>query len=179
MSKGELIVPRTWRSEIKALLASIALGLVSAYLSPRLSFAVIDGRLFTIGGTVWYLRLPLLAFLPAMSILGAVYRIYNVRYSIDPKGIESRVGILSLNQTTTRVRFEDVRGVEIDQTLLERFLDIGSVQISTAATYTVEVIMDGVAAPKEIQDMINGERDRRQKGSLRALAERPEEAMNE
>lgn len=179
MDKGELMVPRTWRAEIKSLIAGLVLGLVSAYLSPRLPFTVIDGRLFELGGTVWHLRLPLLAFLPAMSLLSAVYRIYNVRYSIDPRGIESRVGILSLNQTTTRVRFEDIRGVEIDQTILERMLNIGSVQISTAATYTVEIIMDGVAAPAEIQDMINSERDSRQRASMRTSAERPEEAANE
>lgn len=178
MAKGELIVPRVWRSEISGLAVYFLLAFASIYLSPRMPVTVIDGKLFSIGSATWHLKLPLLFLLPTVALFSCIYRIYNVRYSIDPKGIEARVGILSLTQTTTRVRFEDVRGVEIDQTVLERILDIGSVQVSTAATYTVEVIMDGVAAPKEVQDMIQSERDRRQKASLRAVAAKPEERAN-
>ena len=88
-------------------------------------------------------------------------RIYDVLYTVDAKGIQARVGILSLHQRVIRVRYEDIRTVETEQTLLERFLDVGDVEIATAATGSVEIVLNGVAAPHEIRKMVQAERDRR------------------
>jgi uncharacterized membrane protein YdbT with pleckstrin-like domain len=87
---------------------------------------------------------------------------YNVRFIVDERGIEARVGILSTHQTITRIRYEDVRSVETRQSILDRLLNIGSIDVGTASTGYVEVTLLGVANPLEIQEMIQQERDRRQ-----------------
>jgi uncharacterized membrane protein YdbT with pleckstrin-like domain len=139
---------------------------LSVYLSRRFPGTIISGRLFDVGSLRMTLDLPLLWFLP-ISVLGmALIQIYDVRYVVDTRGIETKVGILGLNQKIVRVRYEDIRSVEVVQTLWDRFLNIGQVEIGTAATGAVEVVLSGVAAPHEIQQMIQNERDRRQRLSV-------------
>lgn len=124
--------------------------------------SVIHGEVFTVWGYKLMFSLPLFWFLPLCSAANVLFRIYNVRFVIDSRGIEARVGILSVNQRITRIRFEDIRSVETGQTVWERALDVGDVEIGTAATGDIEIIFQGVAAPSEVQDMIQSERDRRQ-----------------
>lgn len=124
---------------------------------------VIVGPLITLLGAEIVLFLPLLWFIPAGILMAAIINIYDVRFIVDTRGIETRVGILGLNQRIVRVRYEDIRSVEVAQTLWDRVLDIGTVQVGTAATGGVEVEFSGVAAPHEIQKMIQSERDKRQR----------------
>lgn len=163
MLNKQIIVPRVWRSELTHVIIFLVLCIVCVVLSNQYPATVIKGRLFSIGSYSMYLSLPLLWFFPFGSLLAAVFKIYNVKYILDSRGIEARVGILALHQKITRVRYEDIRSVDTEQTLLERFLDIGTVLIGTAATDTTEINLRGVAAPKELQEMIQNERDRRQK----------------
>lgn len=107
------------------------------------------------------LSLPLFWLIPLGGFFDLVYRIYNVRFELTSRFIEARTGILSLNQNITRIRYEDVRGAEIDQTILGRMLDYGDVQVGTAASAEMEVIISAISAPRELQEMILRERDRR------------------
>ena len=90
-------------------------------------------------------------------------KIYNVRYCVDKRGVEARTGILSNNQRITRVRYEDIRSLDTHQSLLDRFLDIGQVEVSTAASSAVEMVLAGIAVPEDVKRMLERERDKRQK----------------
>ena len=165
-----LVVRKVWRSELPSVLMFFVLGAASVYLTRLFPASVIRGPLFSIGGEQLFLRLPLLWFLPAAALSTALLRIYDVRYVLDGDGIEARTGIISLNQQVTRLRYEDIRSVEFKQSIWERLLDIGELEIGTAATSGVEIVLHGAACPGEVQNMILRERDRRQ-----ALARRPSE----
>ena len=94
-----------------------------------------------------------------------ILRIYNVRYIIDSRGLEAQVGILSPKRYyQRRIFFSDIRSAESEQTVVERFLNVGAVEIGTAGTSGVEIVFQGVSAPQELRGMIQRERDR----SLRA-----------
>ncbi|RMG44027.1 MAG: PH domain-containing protein [Candidatus Dadabacteria bacterium] len=163
MIKGAIVIPRVWRAELSNVAMFVVFSILSIVLSRQYPWSVISGHLFTIGNSAFYLNLPLFWFLPLFPIGKAIYQIYNVKYIVDSRGVELRVGILSLRQRVVRVRYEDIRIVEKEQTISERILDIGTVEIGTAATGSIEIIFSGVAAPQEVQDMIQSERDRRQK----------------
>ncbi len=152
---------KVWRSEIPRLAVFAMLCVLAVVLSRELSGSVISGELLTLGDTRIDLHLPLFWLLPLGSLLELLYRIYNNRYSIDPTYVEARTGILSLNQQVVRIRYEDIRGVESDQGILGRLLDFGDVQVGTAASSEMEVVFHGIAAPKEVREMIERERDRR------------------
>ena len=179
--KKETVIAKVWRSELKLLSAFVFFSILSV-----LAFSEFHGNrllfptapLFTIGSTTIYARLPLLWFVPFLTLGFAAYRIYDVRYSIDGQGIEARVGILSLKQSITRVRYEDIRSIETEQTLLDRLLDTGTVEISTAATGQVEIRLAGISAPEEVQNMLQRERDSRQKAARDKIFQMYDESAN-
>lgn len=168
MIQNTLIVPKTWRSELPAVLCFGAFSVVAIELTRWLPGSVIHGKLFSLGGVRVDLGLPLFWFLPAIALGTAMYRIYNVRYKLDNRGIESRTGILALQQRSNIIRYEDIRGIEVRQTILERALDIGSVDIGTASTGGVEVRLSGIACPHDVHSMIQVEREFRQKRASRS-----------
>ena len=171
MITKDIVIAKTWRSELSRVGLFIVLSIVSIFLTKQFPGSVITGPLFSIGETQVILSLPLFWFLPAYAAFSAIYRIYNVRYSVDGRGIEAKVGILGVYQRIIRVRFEDIRSVETEQTIMERAMNIGNVEIGTAATGDIEIIFDGIAAPSEVQDMIQNERDRRQKLARRQFSQ--------
>jgi len=165
MAKTGVVIPKTWRSELNRTILFFILLVLSIAFSRWYPGSVITGELISFRGHQLMLSLPLFWLIPACSLGNVLMRIYNVRYVVDGRGIETRVGILAMNQRISRVRYQDIRSVETEQTVIERALDIGKVFIGTAATGAIEIVFDGIAAPKEVQDMIQRERDRRQKFS--------------
>jgi uncharacterized membrane protein YdbT with pleckstrin-like domain len=158
-SRKELVVPKVWRSEWQLLLGFVLLCVASVVFSNRFPESILSGPIFSFAGFTILLELPLFWLLPLSALGAALLRIYNVRYTLDQRGIQSRVGIFS--RRIMRLRFEDVRSVEIAQSLVDRFFNIGTVYISTASTELVELHFSGIGAPLEVQRMIECERDRR------------------
>ncbi len=177
MNSGEqIIIRKTWRSEFIGVGLFVFLSIVAVFLSRSFPWSVIEGELISLFGYSVYLKLPLFWFIPALTIATSLYRIYDVRYIIDARGIESERGIISLHRRTTRLWFEDVRSVQTSQGIVDRALDIGNVDIGTAATGTVEISMKGIGAPHEVQEMVQRERDERQRAERR-MAESSKPAL--
>lgn len=158
---SEVLIPKVWRSEVSRLILFFILSAISVVLSRQYPDTVITGKLFTLAGKTFWLSLPLFWLAPFFALMELAVRIYNVRFKVDGRGIEAQSGILSFSTSITRVRYEDIRSIETDQSLIGRFLDVGDVLIGTAATSGIEIAFHGVEAPREIQEMIQRERDRR------------------
>lgn len=159
MIEGKVIISKVWRSELVRVTLFIILVFASPILSAALPGSVIKGPLFSTSQSTFFLSFPLFWLLPFFSFVDAAFRIYNVRYVVDSQGIEAWEGILSLRQSITHVRHEDIRSIETDQGVLERVLDVGEISISTAATGGVEVQFKGVSKPKQVQNWLQAERD--------------------
>lgn len=160
-AEKQIVIAKVWRSELPRVVVMLASCAVSVFLSLKFPGSVIRGELLTLGSRTVYLSLPLFWLVPFGIYLELLYRIYNVRYAMDPRFLEARLGVLSLSQNIVRVRYDDIRGVETDQTVLGRALDFGDVQVGTAATAGMEIVMRGIGAPREVREVIERERDRR------------------
>lgn len=160
MEKFKLNIAKVWRSEATLLAGFVLFGIVSVILSRRYPASIISGKLLSWGDLEITLQLPLFWLMPCYILIIGILRIYDVRYIIDSRGLEAKVGILRLNQTITRVLYSDIRSAETDQSLIERLFNVGDVEIGTAATAQIEVIFRGVAAPREVQNIIQRERDK-------------------
>lgn len=161
----------TWRSQLIPLIGFFVLSLLAIKSSELLRISVIDGKLFAIGDTTYFLSLPLFSLLPAFLLGKILIYIYDAKYIIDEGGVEAQIGLVSLSLRQPRLRYEDIRGVEPNQTIVERLLGIGSVLIGSAMTNDVEIVMEGVGDPRAIQLLINGERERRTKLMTRVSRE--------
>jgi hypothetical protein len=153
----------TWRSQCLNLLAFFALCLVGIVGSRAIPHTVMAGSLFSFGDTSYFLHLPLLCLPAGAMLVRILIHIYDAKYIIDEHGVEAQIGLVSLNLRQPRLRWEDIRGVEPNQTIWERILGIGTVLVGSAMTQEVEVVMSGVANPRAIQLLIGGERDKRLK----------------
>jgi uncharacterized membrane protein YdbT with pleckstrin-like domain len=163
MIKSEVVIPKVWRSELKSLSLFLFFSVLAVSLSREFPGSVLTAPVWDFGNTRLFLTLPMWWFLPFLTLMTSIIRIYDVRHRIDARGLESRIGILSLQQRITRVRYEDIRNIEIEQTLLERILDIGRLEVSTSGTDGVEITLEGIAAPNEVRGVLERERDSRQK----------------
>lgn len=153
----------TWRSQLFPLIGFFVLTLLSIKASSIFPWSIIPGSLFSLGNTTFTLHLPLFYLLPGFMLLKILVYIYDSKYIIDGRGVEAQVGLVSLSLRQPRLRYEDIRGVEPNQTLLERILGIGSVLIGSAMTQDVEIVMEGISDPRAIQLLIQAERDTRAK----------------
>jgi hypothetical protein len=173
VAKGERVVfPKTWRSEIDGLFFFAVFIAGGIALSINFPGSIITGPLFDVGAYRLSMSLPLYWLVPVWWLSTLLFRIYNVRYSADERGLEAVTGILSFSQTITRLRYEDVRSLELDQTLLERVLDVGELEIGTAGTAGIEMVFEGISEPFRVKTMIQ---DRREQEEGRA--ESDEEIM--
>ena len=151
----------TWRSQFLNLSLYFILCVLAIWGSQSIGASVVRGKLFGIGSTALFLDLPLLMLLPGFMLGKILINIYDAIYIIDSRGVEAQIGLVSMSLRQPRLRWEDIRGVEPNQTLWERILGIGSVLIGSAMTQDVEIIMEGVSNPRAIQLLIGGERDKR------------------
>jgi len=153
----------TWRSQLMYIALFLILSILTVVVSRYVPALVVAGSLFSIGKTTLYLYLPILTLIPGAVLGKILINMYDAKYIIDDDGVEAQIGLVSFNLRQPKLRWEDIRGVEPNQTIWERLFGIGSVLIGSAMTQDVEVVMAGVANPRAIQLLISAERDRKLK----------------
>jgi hypothetical protein len=157
----------TWRSQVGNLFLFSLTSLITISASNWVSWTVIKGDLFHAFGTSFQLHLPILIFLPGLILMKILVRLYDSQYIIDGRGVEAQVGIVSFMLRQPRLRFEDIRGVEPNQTILERMFSIGHLEIGSAMKEDVEIVMEGIAEPRAVQLFLSEEIER----SLRRITQ--------
>ena len=63
-----------------------------------------------------------------------------------------------LSRSITEVWHRDVRNVQIEQTLFQRFLCVGKIGISSAAQASIEIEVSGFTNPDKIKEIIDNSR---------------------
>lgn len=172
MPNVKISIPRVWRSELPQLLLFLVACGATILLSHYLPGSVVKGPLFSYGEKTLFLHLPLFWLVPVGILSFSVLRIFDVKYTLDGEGIEAVEGLLGFRKTVARVNYEDIRGIESNQTIIERLLDVGSVSIGTAATGDSEIRFSGIASPLELKTLIRGERDKRKEKFKKVLERR-------
>jgi uncharacterized membrane protein YdbT with pleckstrin-like domain len=69
-----------------------------------------------------------------------------------------RRGILS--KSISEVWHQDVRNVQLDQTFMQRVLDVGTIGVSSAAQSGLEIEVRGIPDPDRVKQLIDEHRSR-------------------
>jgi len=77
----------------------------------------------------------------------------NTRLTVTNERITFRIGILSKN--IREIFLSDIRGVQINQRLLQRILGTGHVEVASAASAEAEIQIDGIPQAYEVKDIID------------------------
>lgn len=92
------------------------------------------------------------ALLSLHLVIKALLVRYTNRYFIGPKGVETRLGLISI--TETRIEYIHIRGVILKQSIIERLLGYGSIEVATSGTDGSEIKFTDIASPSAIKDML-------------------------
>jgi len=87
------------------------------------------------------------AFLYLVAVIG--YRRFSWRYAIDGETIESRQGVIA--RKLQSIRIQDLRNINVQQSLMQRLLGIGNVEFSSAGGSGIEVVFFGVDDPMAVK----------------------------
>jgi uncharacterized membrane protein YdbT with pleckstrin-like domain len=159
-SPSVVVICKVWRSELRLILTFLITSVLSVAGSAYLPITVLPGTLISVDAWRLEIALPLLWLAPLFFIFLAMFRIYNVRYELTSRGIDAYEWVLG-PQTVMSIRYEDIRSLETEQSIIGRMLDVGNLQIGTAAQSSVEVTFRGISSPGEVLKIIQRERDRR------------------
>ncbi len=100
--------------------------------------------------------LHLLSVIGLFMILSAISHMLVLRqtckYVIGQDGIETDIGILS--RQSQRIEYRHVRSVNVRQSVVERLLDIGLVEFSSAAREGGDLVFHNVYNPRGLQDEV-------------------------
>lgn len=95
---------------------------------------------------------PGLAFGGLMAGTVVLERRYSKLYEIERERIVSQAGIFSRSRQT--IRLESIRSVDLNQTVIERLLQVGDLAFYTAGSADAEVIFTGVYRPMEVKQYL-------------------------
>ena len=99
-----------------------------------------------------------------LGALGMVaFKRFTWKYTIDGNRVSRHYGIISRNQQSVRIR--DLRSVELDQSLVQRVLNVGNIAFYSAGSATAEVIFKGVLDPARLRDRIDNMVDQLKDGT--------------
>lgn len=138
----------TIRPTIKSQLANIFLAA---------SLATMAFRGLGLDWTAAVLISKVLAALSLFLVLVIIHAIYNYKYVLSDDFILAMEGILSLQLLQTKVRYEDIKFVEVDKSILGRILDYGNVYIASAATSDIEITLRNISSPFLFKEFIMGQ----------------------
>lgn len=96
--------------------------------------------------------LSVLAVPFAVFFLIMVYRHYSWRFTVGDGNIESRHGIIA--REVRSIRIADVRNINVKQSLFDRLLFIGDIEIGSAGTADIEVVFRRVGRPFAVKRKI-------------------------
>ena len=110
--------------------------------------AAIIAAIFTWVNATYPLPLELIysivVVLTIISIVAAFVRAKVQYIDIDDEGITMHAGLF--NKKTTYVPYERVTNVQIHRSFVERLFLLGTLQVDTAGTHKVEIIMHNISS---------------------------------
>ncbi len=138
------------RNQWFAILVAIVLFALFVYLGLKGAMAG--------GGTNVQIVLAIIG-VPMLVLVGMiVYRYHVWTFTIRGDAIESCKGILGRDVQSIRV--QDLRNVNVRQTIWQRLLGVGDVEFSSAGGTGIEVTFYGVADPLGVKDRVMRGSDR-------------------
>lgn len=131
-----------WRYQWLSLLGTMA-GIAAVVL---LRLAIVPSLPVKLAHAIEVGGLALAAYL----VLLMLFRRFSWLYTIDAESIESSHGLIARRVQSIRIR--DLRNINIRQTVMQRLLDVGDVEFSSAAGGDVEVIFYGAPDPMGLKE---------------------------
>ncbi len=88
-------------------------------------------------------------------LLVVLWRCRNEKLCFCDMYVSRYTGILGNSLRTSRLLYHHVRGVEIEQSIIDRLLDLGDIHVSSDnSRASAEIVIRGVRRPERIKDIL-------------------------
>ena len=153
-----LVVKPSWRWVLPKLLVFLAVAAVGCWVTMSVPESVLEvpiplGDDSLAGGEVT-LRLPIFLLIALFFLVRPIVLLFDSRYEISAHHLRTWRGRLSVRRRRQEFAYEDLLGVQVAQTLLDRLLGVGTITVGSK-TQSIEVVMKGIAHPQRIADLIS------------------------
>jgi|GEM_PF-6123335 len=146
---GWVHIPYTWRYLIPSIFVACIVALPAVVVS-RLGFFVLSFD--WLGRSI---DMPLLAFAPIFVLIKPYLSFLGGHRWMTPTGLYANMGVYQWERRDIDIPFEHIAGVSIEQNIIERILNFGTILIGTSATGDVEVSLHGVPNPKHYAQILD------------------------
>ncbi|MCB0337041.1 MAG: PH domain-containing protein [Bdellovibrionales bacterium] len=146
----DIIIYRHPLSEIGYIASFLFLSVLAFYASAQYPWSV----QYVSFGQWLMIPIPFFALVPLVIGAFVVHRLYDCRYVISHDHVRAVSGLLSLSEKDVRVDYENVRGIQVDMSLIQKAFQLGDVYIGSSMHADVEIIMRGVLYPRRIREEI-------------------------
>lgn len=149
-----VIIGRAVRSEWSGLFLVALFFLLSnmvIFAYPATLYPVYFGML---GSMPLGLVLPLPCIVPLIMLGSVVSRVFDERYVLGPDSLVIVRGLSRFAMKTVEVFYDNVVAVSIDQTPMERILNVGTVTVRLPGDGLAELSLKGVRNPGQYKAMI-------------------------
>jgi len=93
--------------------------------------------------------------LGAIFFVNAVWAAFNQRLCLCREYVSAYSGLLGTTLRTTRLLYEHVRGVEIEQSLIQRMLGLGDLRVGSDVNKGEgEMVICGIKNPDNLKDLL-------------------------
>jgi uncharacterized membrane protein YdbT with pleckstrin-like domain len=142
----------SWRSMLDLHLAGLVLAALGGVIAKLVSS--------------WTIAAAVFAGIVLISLIVGYVRRSATEYTITDRRLYIRRGLFSRSEQHTTI--DRVQNVEVNQSLFERLLAIGTIDFDTAATDDSQFAFRGIAAPRRVAAAVNQAEDLRPRGEKAA-----------
>ena len=91
-----------------------------------------------------------------LSVIVVIMR-FRYLFTVTSRRVISRVGLIARN--TNEIEIRHTREFKVRQGIIERILNYGDIEISSAASSGAEVLFNGIISPQELKEAIRSVRN--------------------
>ena len=149
--------------------------ILAVYLSPGLfsEFGELVQRILwnvrRLSATYPYTAIGVAAVLGPFPLVTLWLSTYSRELIVTSQRARKRSGIIRVSSTEMELR--SIRNIQVEQSIMERILGVGTLRLSSAGQSGVELTIRAVDNPKEIRDLILQQLDQEEKRAGRAVRE--------
>lgn len=147
-------IPRGWRSVIPRCLLFVVLSLFSLLLSQVFPFLTLHTTVEFLSYR-YSLSVPVPVLILGVLPLRALMLLYDSRQWVDSTGVHAVIGLASVKKEIFHIKFKDIAGVEVQQSLLDRLIGIGKISIGTPMSGVNEFVITGIDSPHYYAKLID------------------------
>ena len=152
MDRSSTSIPDVaFRPSLLSHIGNIICAIVFVVLGLPLAVKISD----IIGKNITFPIWGIFSIIGVLFLLKAAWKSYNQRLCLCNQYVSAYAGILSPSMRTTRLLYEHVRGVEIEQSLFQRCVNLGDLHVGSDVNKGEgEMVVCGIRNPDRVKDLL-------------------------